>query len=274
MAGKELKISKIGDMSKLNNNINSASLSNLFGGTKQVKVADVQTAEPFKSLFIVSDEMLNSIVESMRVGGYDKNQPIIIWQEKDVLIDGHTRLKAALQVGIDTIPAFYASFNDEEAVLDYMYSVQFNRRNITDGELLTIAVQALSKYQKVYGEGSKAEFLVGKLKGLSLTKAKRLIIIIECENFGNIQKLILIENETINSAYNKLQKDKKTPKQKVHTDFFNDDYTCPVRSDDTGTFYYRNYENKKEYKAFSLPANMNTPRIRERIQQVLDEELR
>lgn len=271
MAGKILIAGK--DPAKLNVNIPSSVFLDQ-KVVKMVQTSDIKTSKPFIDLFTINEDVLSSIIENMREKGYDDNQPVIIWKEQDTLIDGHTRLQAAKTVGITSIPAVYASFENEDMVLDYMHRLQFNRRNIGDGDLIRLIINALPKYKKRYGEGSKAEFLIKRFIGLSETKAKQAIIVAEKADEKLIQKIETMEL-TIRNVYEKLKSDKNTPKQKVTGDFFDhgDEDECRiVRCDDKGAFYFRDYEKKTEMKVFRLPKIINHPRIREKIRLLIEEE--
>ena len=191
---------------------------------KYIAPENIQTAEPFKSLFAINEDVYAAILTSMQTNGYDESQPVILWKEKNLLIDGHTRHKAAIETDQKQIPYIEKSFANEEEALEYMYRIQFHRRNITDGELLPLAQTALQKYEKKYGAGSKAEFLTKRFAGLSLAKAKRLAVVIEEAGNGNIQDIIE-GKKTIYETYaniNDSKKDKNSPKQKVRSNFLNE----------------------------------------------------
>ena len=191
-------------------------------GVSMIKTSTVKTAEPFLSLFPINEDVLQSVIASMREKGFDPSQPLIIWREKKILLDGHTRLKSALTVGIDKVPVIYLSFGSEEAALDYMYHLQFSRRNVTDSELVPLAIRAMEKYEKKYGEGSKAEFLVKRFPGLSLAKAKQLSVVLDKADESITD--IINGTKTIYNVYahiNKTKKDKTTPRQKVSPNFLN-----------------------------------------------------
>lgn len=55
--------------------------------------------------------------------------------------------------------------------------------------------------------------------------------------------------------------------------FENDGNKQIIRANDDGSFYFRNYEKQKEIKAFTLPMYLNSERIRQRIRDVIEEEL-
>jgi ParB family chromosome partitioning protein len=179
-------------------------LNKLEEGIKEVSIESIITSEPFISLFIIRDDVYSAVLHSIKEHGYDKAQPLIVWREKNILIDGHTRLKAAKEMGIKHISIIEKSFADEEAALDYVYKLQFARRNLKDGELMHLAKKTLERYKKSYGEGGKADYLSKRFVGLSVGKAKKLIAILDNASGEELDE-ILKENVTINFAYENLK---------------------------------------------------------------------
>jgi hypothetical protein len=59
--------------------------------------------------------------------------PLIIWKEKNAIVDGHTRNKIAklLEMPKDKIPRIEKSFTDIDAVKEWMLRNQLGRRNLT-----------------------------------------------------------------------------------------------------------------------------------------------
>jgi hypothetical protein len=104
-------------------------------------ISDLVTRDPFKSLFAVDGDLRSQIEESIRSGGYDRTQPVIVWTEGGCVIDGHTRLEAAAAAGLETVPVEYKSFTDEEEVLSYVFGLQFRRRNLSDADRLSFLVR-------------------------------------------------------------------------------------------------------------------------------------
>ena len=100
----------------------------------QVPVWSLKTAEPFKNLFPIRDTVISEIIDDMTVNGFDSGHPIVVW--KMIVVDGHTRLKAAIAAGLETVPVICRQFNDENEALEYAIRCQRNRRNLTNGELL------------------------------------------------------------------------------------------------------------------------------------------
>jgi ParB family chromosome partitioning protein len=102
--------------------------------SKMMKVAKIKTKEPFRSLFKVSPDTLDKIEKSMLQHDFDFAFPLILWG--DVVIDGHTRLAAAMRAGIGSVPVEVKEFKTEKEALDYAIHNQRDRRNLSDAELL------------------------------------------------------------------------------------------------------------------------------------------
>jgi hypothetical protein len=96
--------------------------------------AELLTAEPFTTLFPIDAEVRDRIVASMRMHGFDPSKPINVWREKNLIIDGHTRYRAAKAAGVQVRVCFH-DFASEDEALDYAIANQRDRRNITDAQL-------------------------------------------------------------------------------------------------------------------------------------------
>ena len=107
-----------------------------------MRVEDLVMIKPFKDVFEIDAKVLQAVCESMSAKGYDKAFPIITWE--DVVIDGHTRLKAAMAVGIERVPVIHKKFKDEKEAVEYAIHNQRDRRNLSEAEILH-CVQLLDK---------------------------------------------------------------------------------------------------------------------------------
>jgi len=116
-----------------------------------MKISAIITRPPFNELFTISPAVLENIKLAMAEGGYDQSQPIVLWEGENVVIDGHTRLQAAKEVGLKEIPVFHKNFADEDEALAYAIHNQRNRRNLTDAELLR-CIEALDKRKERGGD--------------------------------------------------------------------------------------------------------------------------
>jgi hypothetical protein len=112
---------------------------------KMMKTKEIEVRSPFKDLFLIDPEILNAVEEHMRVHGFDKSQPIVLWN--GVLVEGHTRHEAALKNGIEVVPACEKDFANEDEAIEYAVHNQAHRRNLTDGTLLRLVEKLDQRYK-------------------------------------------------------------------------------------------------------------------------------
>ena len=94
----------------------------------------IATRSPFKDLFSINLATLKAIESDMKQYGYDESAPIVLWREGNVVIDGHTRLQAARNIGLKEVNVCLGDF-DEQTALEYAIHNQRDRRNLTDAEI-------------------------------------------------------------------------------------------------------------------------------------------
>jgi ParB family chromosome partitioning protein len=125
--------------------------------SRLVNIEEIKTQKEFEELFPIVPTNQEKIRKRMEVRGYDNSQPLHIWERegKPVLIDGHHRLRAARENGITEIPCYFHRFEDLEEALEYAISVQVERRNLSDAELL-LMMKVVDEL-KVRGKGANGE---------------------------------------------------------------------------------------------------------------------
>ena len=190
-------------------------------GTKHVatmvKLDSIATADPFKTLFEINPAVLDKIVEDIMENGFDASQPLHIWKEKGILIDGHTRLEAAKRVDLFQVPVYEHPFDSEASALEYAIHTQRDRRNLSDAELYACILE-LDKHD-THG-GKRVKFGDQNLPSPD-SKAKTAAIIGTSKD--KVQKVRTISNRasadlkddlkkgkvSINQAYNKAKQARK-----------------------------------------------------------------
>ena len=121
-------------------------------------IIDPEISKIFKIDLRIKDEVRDSIIKN----GYDKSQPIIIWKDQFILTDGHTRLCAAKEAGLDEIIVTEKKFINREAAILYAIDRQVMRRNLTSSEILR-AVEIFPNYSNKWGEGNRHKELAKRL---------------------------------------------------------------------------------------------------------------
>ena len=166
---------------------------------------ELRIAEPFKSLFPIREDVLARIIADMKKNGFDSARPITVWAgHKFTVVDGHTRLLAAIKLGIPGVPIVFREFADENKALEYAINSQRNRRNLTDAELLR-CLSALDKRKKTgISKGNvelgKSAERTARLLGISRSKVERLRSIADHAP-ATIKLAVLSGDLTANRAY-------------------------------------------------------------------------
>ena len=175
---------------------------------KMKMIDEIKVHPSFQNLFSIDDDLVAEIAENIKINGYDKSQPIHIWKEQNIPIDGHTRLAAAKTAGMFEIPVYEHSFPDERSALLYAYSLQLNRRNLSDADL----VSAVQKYIELGGKTKKGrlrEILAAKT-GTSPATIARVMAVAKNTEASNAVKT---GKSSVSEEYKKLM-GKKHPETK------------------------------------------------------------
>jgi len=125
-------------------------------------------------LFPIKAEVLSKIEEHIRENSYLPSHPLDLatWQgqKEPVCIDGHTRLQAAKNLGLDQVPVITHELQTEDEALELAIHLQQNRRNMTDAEILA-CVQALDKrYQR--GGDRRSEEAKSRPQGCGIEESR------------------------------------------------------------------------------------------------------
>jgi hypothetical protein len=202
------------------------------------KIEEIKTHATFESLFTINDELLAKIEQNMRDENYDFSQPIILatWQGQNepVCIDGHTRLKAATNAGIEEVSVYSYEFETEEDAFEYAIRLQSNRRNLSDGDLIH-CIERLHECRSRGGDRKSEDAKstpqsCGKQNGrsagakrtadllnMSPRKVEQALTII---NHGSpeVKEAVLKNEISINKAYQTTQKQRKQVESELSTE--------------------------------------------------------
>jgi len=104
---------------------------------------EIKTDPVFEKLFSMDEDLLRIIEQDIRENGFDISHPITLgtWegQKEPICIDGHTRLQAAINVGIQDVPVWIREdLGKEWDALECAIKLQCHRRNLTDAERINL----------------------------------------------------------------------------------------------------------------------------------------
>lgn len=190
---------------------------------KMADAKDIRTHPTFVDLLRVEPGMLQEITQSMRVNGFFPSNPITMgtWSGQDdpVVIDGHTRLKAALEAGIAVVTVVILVFEDVMAALERAVSLQAQRRFSTDGAYYRMcetydtlmepgrknkeANELLTRVSNFRGRSASAR-MTAKLIGCHYRKVDK-IRKIRRDGWPEIQEAVRNDEMGINKAYKQIR---------------------------------------------------------------------
>ena len=184
----------------------------------------------FEDLFPVDAHILDAICEDMGRNGYDKAHPVIIWKQRDCVIDGHTRILAAQSLNLSDIPVVYRSFTTEDAAVQYAIHCQRDRRNATDADLIRW-IEELDKRRtkseagkmgrdKQLGQAQgcacpKSAVETAKITNTSTRKVEQTRTILDHAD-EETKEAVKSGEKSINAAYNETQRKRRKPLEETH----------------------------------------------------------
>jgi DNA-binding transcriptional MerR regulator len=125
----------------------------------------IKTHLNFEGFLEINADLLGSITADMAANGYYESKPVVLatWpgQEDPVLIDGHTRMLAAIDAGIEKIFFVIEEFEDEGAALSHAMNLQAKRRTTDDWVLF----QLIERFDSLMERGGDRRSEQAKSKG-------------------------------------------------------------------------------------------------------------
>jgi len=104
----------------------------------------IVTREPFESLFPIQERVLEAVIASIRKRGFDPHDAPEATREtttegtKYLLLDGHTRVRAARELQLSAIPVRVVTFANEDEALWHAIHKQTDRRNLDDRQVMRV----------------------------------------------------------------------------------------------------------------------------------------
>jgi len=183
--------------------------------TDLTHISELIVQDPFSSIFPIGVETLESIQQNMEANGFDEIFPLIAWEGKNIVVDGHTRFAAAKAAGLEEVPVIFKSFDNEDDAVLYSFHVQRNRRNMSDEDILN----CLALLDTIHGskkggdkdgsDGSKlnrkeTNQMRAKELGISLGKVDKARKVMEHGN-DQIRESVSSGEKSINKAFQEVQ---------------------------------------------------------------------
>ncbi|WP_300675010.1 ParB/RepB/Spo0J family partition protein [Desulfoluna sp.] len=171
-------------------------------------ITDLKVEKPFSTLFPVGQDTLEGIRLDMESNGYDDAFPIIVWEEKGIVVDGHTRFTAALAVGLEEVPVLIRNFENEDDAILYAFHLQRNRRNLADEDILRClqVLDAIDDNRDEDAKQTRREKIrerAGEL-GTSESKIDKAKKVMEHAD-ESLREAVETGDKSINQAFNEMQ---------------------------------------------------------------------
>lgn len=177
--------------------------------SQNIEPAGLKTREPFNTLFPIKEDTLEAIRQDMAANGFDPVFPIVVWEEEDVVVDGHTRFTAARDLNLESVPVVKKSFENEDDAILYSFHIQRNRRNMADDDILKCLAllddihaddkeDAPKKSRKAVNQERAKEL------GISPDKVDKARKVLE-HGDERIKEEVKSGGKSINKAYNEIQ---------------------------------------------------------------------
>jgi len=187
---------------------------------------DIETDPEFSGVFQIQDKTYKMIKESIQKNGFDCSQPIVVWiyNDKYIVVDGNTRLKAVKEIGLTEIPVFITDLKSHAEILHYVFKRQAERRNLTQGEILQAAMLIKNKENRD-GTGRNNKILGDDL-GVSESTITNAVFVGKNADKKDIQD-IKDGRTTINKVRQKIKSEKMSKDNINKQNIISDDFAIP-----------------------------------------------
>ena len=176
------------------------------------ETAGLKTRKPFDTLFPIGEETFAAIRQDMETNGFDPVFPIVVWAEESVVVDGHTRFKAASTLGIQEVPVIFKSFQNENDAILYSFHIQRNRRNLDDNAILKCLALLDDLQAEENRDTSKTRKTVNEERakelGISPNKVDKARKVLE-HGDDQIRESVKSGEKSINQAFNEIQETRR-----------------------------------------------------------------
>jgi len=170
---------------------------------KKVRLDEIVIDPEISKIFDIQVKIKDDILKSIMNRGYDPEQPVVLWKDHNILVDGRTRYTASQEAGLEEIFAYEREFASREDAILYAFERQAIRRNLSNKELIK-AAQMIPDVRRQKGQGRIAEEIAQALKVSPSTVYQVRKIVKEAPP----EDIKALENgdTSVNAVYDKLTK--------------------------------------------------------------------
>jgi ParB-like chromosome segregation protein Spo0J len=177
---------------------------------RKIRLDRIVIDDEISRIFDIQVKIKDDVLKSIMNRGYDPEQPIVLWKDHNILVDGRTRYTASQEAGLEEIFAYERDFASREDAILYAFERQAIRRNLSGKEIIK-AARMIPDVRRQKGEGRIAEEIARTLNVSPSTIYQTRRILKE----GDPEDIKAIENgeKSIKTVYNKLANKTEEGKQ-------------------------------------------------------------
>ena len=170
---------------------------------KKIRLDEIVIDPDISKIFDIQVKIKDDVLKSILNRGYDPEQPVVLWKDKMILVDGRTRYTASKEAGLDEIFAYEREFASREDAILYAFERQAIRRNLSSKEIIK-AAQMIPGVRRQKGQGRIAEEIAQMLNVSPATvyQARKIVKEAPPEDIEAIKN----GEASLNSVYDKLTK--------------------------------------------------------------------
>ena len=177
-----------------------------------IDIKKIKIDPELKAIFEQQEKDIQNIYEDMKIHGFDPAHPIILSQNNEN-VDGNTRYICALKLGLTKVPVIYKHFNSRKEMLEFAYSQQLRRRNLSEGEIYKAYV-ALSKITDANGKKLHSDEAIAEQLDISRRQVSK-IKEVEKKSDPKTLESFKAGEISLNAAYQKI-KSKESETKRPH----------------------------------------------------------
>ena len=235
---------------------NEVNFDNIDENVKIIDISDIVIDPVFSREFDIEDNVLNRIKLSMQKDGYDKSQPVVVWEHegKVILVEGHTRLRSVIELGKKTIFAVNKSFKNREEAYMYVKNRQIDRRNLKDKDLFKYLMN--QKNESNPDEKGRIDEVQAKKLNISTSKVTHAKYVMKYASDED-KDLIDKGKKTFNKTYQEIKEKRKDNEGKNESKPNENNYDESIQKKEYKTLKKKNIKKITLEQIISLLVNNN-----------------
>ena len=197
--------------------------------TQLVKLKDLKTPTQIiaaAALPPLSSDLRDALRGRIEAGG--ATEPLVVWAERQAVLDGVERLTIYKRLGLDVAPVVMVELNNDQEAIAYRISCNLTRRHLNDWQRARMAAESVlrNSTKRANGKGNKWDDIerIYKVKRDMVTQAQRILKdgpkFLRENDYSKLIEQLNVGQKATYSAFNKVvdASNLMTGKPKLSTD--------------------------------------------------------